>query len=516
MSFSISPEAIKWGAFGVLAAAFTYATYRFLQKRAITKPLKKAEQIYSIYYKATNEQKAEMHQHLDSAFAAVKKQGAERTLESARIQYLFGRYYFDQRSYERGVEKFYCALVSQLDQVAHDQVESYLRQTFEESIINSATRGTVAQTAQFAFSLLGIGDYYFSDLRRYRANQGYVDKIYFMARCIFQFIESQPKRVEDWTYANVKVKSVEKIWDGAPHSAFTDLIEYKGNLLVCFRESDAHDGGKDGAIRILRKENNKWNSIALLSCEGLDLRDPKLSIMPDGRLMLTLGGEIWRKENDQKKLASITSLVAFSNDGVNWSPLVDLKKDNEWIWRVTWNKGIGYGVAYHITPGDNTQPWTLSLVKTTDGVNYETITSLEVPDKPSEVTLRFLPGDTMVALARKSGTSLIGTASAPYKDWKWEKAGSNVGGPNFVVLPNGKMMASGRLYFVYRDQGKVKEYAAYTALGAMTPSSYKPELILPSGDDNSYPGLVYKEGRLFVSYYSSHEGQSNIYFAEVS
>jgi hypothetical protein len=40
-------------------------------------------------------------------------------------------------------------------------------------------------------------------------------------------------------------------------------------------------------------------------------------------------------------------------------------------------------------------------------------------------------------------------------------------------------------------------------------------LKLPSGGDTSYPGLVMHEGRLWVSYYSSHEGKTSIYLAKV-
>ena len=36
-----------------------------------------------------------------------------------------------------------------------------------------------------------------------------------------------------------------------------------------------------------------------------------------------------------------------------------------------------------------------------------------------------------------------------------------------------------------------------------------------SGGDTSYPGLVWYEGLLWVSYYSSHEGKTSIYLAKV-
>jgi hypothetical protein len=37
----------------------------------------------------------------------------------------------------------------------------------------------------------------------------------------------------------------------------------------------------------------------------------------------------------------------------------------------------------------------------------------------------------------------------------------------------------------------------------------------PSGGDGSYPGLVWQDGLLWVSYYSSHEEKTAVYIAKV-
>ena len=49
----------------------------------------------------------------------------------------------------------------------------------------------------------------------------------------------------------------------------------------------------------------------------------------------------------------------------------------------------------------------------------------------------------------------------------------------------------------------------------MTLDRYEPVLSVPSGGDNSYPGLVWHDGLLWMSYYSSHEGKSAIYLARI-
>src|SRR4051812_14848479 len=82
------------------------------------------------------------------------------------------------------------------------------------------------------------------------------------------------------------VISVNRVWHSGQHNAFTDLIQYKGQWFCTFRESRAHVGG-NGKIRVLAsKDGDSWTPAGLLAEEGIDLRDPKLSITPDSRLML--------------------------------------------------------------------------------------------------------------------------------------------------------------------------------------------------------------------------------------
>src|SRR5262245_18527537 len=84
-----------------------------------------------------------------------------------------------------------------------------------------------------------------------------------------------------------EVVSTKRIWNQGKHNAFTDLIRV-GDVWYCvFREADAHVG-PDGRIRVLRSADGEtWESAALVAERGVDLRDPKLSVMPDGKLMIS-------------------------------------------------------------------------------------------------------------------------------------------------------------------------------------------------------------------------------------
>jgi hypothetical protein len=75
-------------------------------------------------------------------------------------------------------------------------------------------------------------------------------------------------------------------------------------------------------------------------------------------------------------------------------------------------------------------------------------------------------------------------------------------------LPDDRLIAVVRLY----DGG------ARTSVCQLDPDagSLTELLRLPSGGDTSYAGLAWHEGRLWISYYSSHEGRTSIYLARVN
>jgi hypothetical protein len=136
--------------------------------------------------------------------------------------------------------------------------------------------------------------------------------------------------------------SVKKIWSEAGHNAFTDLLRHKGEWFCVFREADGHVNG-NGRIRVLvSPEGEQWQSAALLGEEGIDLRDPKLSVTPDNRLLLTLGGSVYR----DRKLVERQPRSAFSPDGRQWTTPQRVGEKGDWLWRVTWHQGRAYGIVY--------------------------------------------------------------------------------------------------------------------------------------------------------------------------
>jgi len=304
------------------------------------------------------------------------------------------------------------------------------------------------------------------------------------------------------TDRHARLVSLRRIWSRAPHNAFTDLIRFNSRWYCALRESGSH-AADIGRVRVITSADGAaWKSAALFSESGVDLRDPKLSIAPGRRLMLLMGGT--RFTNG--KYTGRQPRVAFSIDGRAWSRPTAILSEGDWLWRITWRGGRAYGVTYRVVDRDR---WTVTLVTSNDGLSWREVCRLRVPGKPNEATVRFEGDGRAIALVRREGGSKsawIGSSTPPYDVWDWKPAGHRVGGPNFLVLPRGDMWAAGRAWLPEGPR---------TFVAAMDSRRYEPVLELPSAGDCSYPGLVWHRGSLWVSYYSSHEGKTSIYLAQI-
>lgn len=310
----------------------------------------------------------------------------------------------------------------------------------------------------------------------------------------------------------IKQLPAELIWDQAPHSAFTDMVYFKGKFYCTFREGEGHTpvkSGVDGAIRVISAtDGSHWQSQTLIEVPHYDLRDPKISVTPDNRLMVLMGAADYQGSNVEGR----KGLVSFSSDGLSFTEPVavsidsSISNEKDWLWRVNWHRDTGYGVVYQ-NDQDASKAY---LVKTTDGMVYQLVTDLGIEGRPNEATIKVKEDGQMIMIIRRESDNkhgLMGTSSPPYKHWEWQDTGVRLGGPDFVVLPNNQLLLGSRVYgegghstglFINQPNGQFKLLAE-----------------LPSGGDTSYPGMVLMDDTLYMSYYSGHQEKTAIYFASV-
>jgi hypothetical protein len=301
---------------------------------------------------------------------------------------------------------------------------------------------------------------------------------------------------------------LKKIGNKAQHNAFVDLCEFKKQLFCCFREAENHVSA-EGTIRIqtLDFQGNVLlsNRIAM---PKTDLRDPKITVSPDGHMLLIAYA---RQTSVNNQTIGRRNLTWISQTGHSWSAAKEFADRGWWLWRLRWHNNQAYGFAYnkhqnaiHLYSGNPRrsfhlhQPFALSLHKHKKGY-------------PNESDLIF-DNNKAFAIVRRDADSYsaqLGHSIFPYKKWSWIDLGRYIGGPIMMRLDKNFALVAGRI---------VKKGRLVTGLLKMNLSNgdLQELLILPSAGDNSYPGLVLKEHMLYVSYYSSHEdNKSCVYLAQI-
>lgn len=307
--------------------------------------------------------------------------------------------------------------------------------------------------------------------------------------------------------------SVEKIWDNDMYCAFTSIEKFHGWYYVAFREARGHvfdeNGKAEGKIRVIRSKNlKKWESMALIGMPDMDFRDPKLSITPDGKLLVSIGVSTYVNG----ELVSEDPWVAYSTDGKEFVVEKCVLADdhvNDWPWHLTWNGDTGYNVDYYWENGKRG----LSLLKTNDGIHYTTHCELPIPDGPNEATIRFREDGQMAILIRRGGGNGNGcwaVSNPPYTDWSWKEIPLWLGGPDFLFLDDGRVLSCSRCHHI----GNWCTTSLY--LSNADGTGFHQVMVLPSGGDTSYAGMLIDGKNLLVSYYAGHETHwPSIYLAKI-
>jgi hypothetical protein len=290
-----------------------------------------------------------------------------------------------------------------------------------------------------------------------------------------------------------------RIWDKAPYNAFTDLVRFDGKFFCAFREGATHHA-KDGAgvIRLLAsRDGRRWEPEALVAMDGVDMRDPKLSITPAGELMMAVGAVRDGETGPER----IRTLAYFSRDGRSWGAPSQIGETGFWLWRVTWHGGTAYSVGYGRGG--------LRLYVSEDGRAFRPlVAAFASPHGGNEASLVFDADGTAYCFLRRDApkmTAMWGVSRAPYREWTWTDLGRRVGGPHVTIAPDGRLIGVVR-YF----EGNVRSVSVVELdrKGGMRHLAKLPS----SNGDSGYAGMWWHEGELLTSYYSTHENRHTSIF----
>lgn len=309
---------------------------------------------------------------------------------------------------------------------------------------------------------------------------------------------------------------LKRIWDRGPWNGRGELIRFKGKWFCAFKDGLRHTNesvdelGRVGVRVITSEDTDTWTSVVWFQHKEVLFENASLRIAPGGRLMCLLCQDMPKGIADpqawETKYARLTNWVSFSEDGRTWTEPVPVRYHNAAGRVVRLNREIFHpdchdGTIYAIPRG-------CGLWASKDGIHYRQIKlRSRTPEGARfarhETALRVRPDGEMIVLCRSHRPpGQIATSMPPYTHWSVREIPHAAHGPNFVILPDGRMWAA------WRSTDEAGQPPYRTVLYRMTRRSYAPALTLPSGGDTSYPGMAWHAGHLWVSYYSSHESEA--------
>lgn len=297
--------------------------------------------------------------------------------------------------------------------------------------------------------------------------------------------------------ALVEPTSVEKLVADGKHNAFTALCRWKDAYWLAFRKGPSHAYG-EADIHVWRSPDaKKWTEVLVVNALPDD-RDPQFLVTPQ-RLFLY---------DPALRGSELTSFVVYTDDGEKWADPQPVYEPRFIMWKPIAHKGRFYAAAHKKVEGsEGGKAREVHLITSTDGLKWEKISTIRAGNWESETTLYFAPDETLVAFLRQKygGGGSILKSAPPYTQWTQRPAPVHLSGHCVHTF-------EGVTYLISRT---IAGKQTGTMIYLFEDDMLRPYCKLPSGGDCSYAEAVQVGGEMLISYYSSHEGTTNVYLARV-
>ncbi len=320
--------------------------------------------------------------------------------------------------------------------------------------------------------------------------------------------------------SDVRVRNVRRAYHNGEHNAFTDLCWFQGRIYLTFRSCpDGHMVFPTSTVRVLVSENlgADWREVHRFSIPRRDVRDPHLLVFQDKLLVYT--GTWYCGDGpppEPREQNTMLGFAALSADGERWEgPHILEGTYGHYIWRAAAHGGKAYlcgrrkkGFAQTAVTSEQGRRLTESaMLESEDGLSWRT-RALFQQEWGNETAFLFASDGSVTAVARTVGNAQLCRSAPPYGEWTRTDLGRYIGGP---------LLARWRGQYLVGGRHMTETQPAVTALYWLEGERIREVARLPSGGDNSYPGLVeLPTGDALVSWYSSHDEGTAIYLAELS
>lgn len=323
---------------------------------------------------------------------------------------------------------------------------------------------------------------------------------------------------------NVTIRSVRRVFHNGEHNAFTDLCRFRGRLYLTFRSCpDGHMVHPTASIIVLRSaEGESWEPVLQFRVERRDTRDPHFLVFRD-KLFVYTG--TWHSgkttlPREEYDLNKHLGYAAWTEDGSTWhSPILLEGTFGHYIWRAAACGDKAYLCGrrkphFEVTARGEPRNVESLMLESDDGLIWRKRAVFQ-ETAGDETAFLFEPDGSVTGIGRHSEgkAAQLLRSLPPYTTWERKSLDHPIGGP---------LLAKWGDRYVVGGRKPTADRGPKTFLAWLNNDHLVEFAELPSGGDNSYPGLVeMSNDRALVSYYSSHERSSAgqpmtaIYLAEL-
>lgn len=316
--------------------------------------------------------------------------------------------------------------------------------------------------------------------------------------------------------AQVNSTAVLETWDIARdgmHNSNTDMIDWQDKFYISYVSSPYHFASEESAllVKLSTDLGHTWLEVNTYSPVGEDIRDPKFAVIGNRLFLYAL-------KNTSFVAEPYVTVYSYTEDGITWTPFEQAPGLDGWLfWRPKTRDGITFYNAAYWFQHDRSV-----LLKSTDGINWEIVSTIHQGDRNDETEIQFLPDGRLLATARleyggfadgafgdSRGATLIAASTPPYNTWTdlIQSRLTRLDGPTLFTYHN-------RIYAVGRYQPDLGHSGPLTAQGSIL-ACKRTSLFevrtdglawltdLPSAGDTSYTGVVIIGDAAYISYYTS-------------
>ena len=316
--------------------------------------------------------------------------------------------------------------------------------------------------------------------------------------------------------AHVNPLVVVNSWDIANdslHNSNTDMLEWRGLFYIAYVSSPFHFGSDKSVLHVKfsNDQGHTWTGVDTFNPTGEDIRDPKFAVIGNRLFLYAL-------KNTSFVAEPYITVYSYTEDGIAWSTFEVVPNLDGWLfWRPKTLDGVTfYNSAYWYQHGKSV------LLQSTDGINWQTVSTIHSGGHNDETEIQFLPDGRLLATARLEydswgdgmfgqplGSTLITLSDPPFTTWTdlLESKVTRLDVPYLFTYHN-------RIYAVGRYQPDLGRSGPLTDQGSILArkrtSLFEVRLDglayltdLPSDGDTSYSGLVLYGDTAYISYYTS-------------